>query len=120
MAVTLGVSELAQAIRVGDTTEETAQVTRLLAYATQAVARYLGAAYAATPEVVVNEGAIRLAAYMYDQPNAGRGLTFSDALRNSGAAAVLLPYRIHRAGLIGGDPTAPAAPPPLAPAPATY
>ena len=35
---------------------------------------------------------------MYDQPNAGRGLSFAHALRNSGAAAILLPYRIHRAG----------------------
>ena len=103
MAVTLTVAELAAAIRVGDSAEEVAQVTRLLAYATQAVAQYLvvDTAYAATPSAVVDEGAIRLAAYLYDQPNAGRGLTFSDALRNSGAAAVLLPYRIHRAGLVG-------------------
>ena len=35
------------------------------------------------------------------RPNAGRGLSFAHALRNSGAAAILLPYRIHRAGSTG-------------------
>ena len=101
MAVTLTVAGLAAAIRVGDTTEETGQVTRLLAYATEAVARHLDTAYSSTAEAVVNESVVRLGAYLYDQPNAGRGLGFSEALRNSGAASMLLPYRLHRAGIVG-------------------
>ena len=101
MAVTLTVTALAAAIRVGDTAEETGQVTRLLSYSTQAVARHLDTAYATTPEAVVNEAVIRLAAYLYDQPHAGRGLQYSASLRNSGAATMLLPYRVHRAGIVG-------------------
>ena len=45
-----------------------------------------------------NEAAIRLAGYLFDQPFAARGGTYANALRNSGAARMLLPYRIHRAG----------------------
>ena len=57
MAVTITVAELTAALRLNDTAEETAEVTRLLAYA--------------------------------------------NALRSSGAARMLLPYRIHRAGYYG-------------------
>ena len=94
MAVTLTVAALRSALRLGDSAEETAEATRLLAFASAAVTKQAPGA----PDVVHNEAAIRLAAYLYDQPNAGRGATYADALRNSGAAAILLPYRIHRAG----------------------
>ena len=98
MAVTITATELAAALRVGDSTEETAEVTRLLAYATEAVTRHLGGAFAGTPDMVVNEAVVRLAAYLFDQPNAGRGASYAAAGRNSGAWAMLLPYRVHRAG----------------------
>ena len=98
MAVDLTVAALASALRVGDSPEETAQITRLLAYAQAAISRHLGAAYATAPAAVVNESAIRLAGYLFDQPTASRGSAFADGLRNSGAAAILLPYRVHRAG----------------------
>ena len=101
MAVTITAPQLAAAMRLGDSAEELAEVTRLLAYATEAVSRHVTAAYADTPEVAVNEAVIRLAAYLYDQPNAGRGEAYANALRNSGAARMLLPYRIHRAGAVG-------------------
>ena len=101
MAVTLTQVELSSAIRLGDSAEEVAEATRLLAFATEAISRHLGNAYAAAPEAVVNEAAIRLAGYFYDQPNAGRGLSFANAGRNSGAWAILLPFRLHRAGSTG-------------------
>ena len=94
MAVTLTVAELAGALRLGDSTEETTEVTRLLAYATEAVNRYAPGA----TDAPANEATIRLAAYLFDQPNAGRGVGFANALRNSGAAAMLLPYKVVRAG----------------------
>ena len=94
MAVTLTAAELAAALRLGDSTEETAEATRLLAFATAAVTKHAPAA----PDVVQNEAAIRLSAYMFDMPNAGRGAGYADSIRNSGAAAILLPYRVHRAG----------------------
>ena len=101
MALTLTQVELSAAIRLGDSAEEVAEATRLLAYVTEAIARHLGDAYEDAPEAVVNEAAIRLAAYLFDQPHAGRGLSFANAGRNSGAWAILLPHRIHRAGSAG-------------------
>ena len=97
MAVTLSVLELAAAIRLGNSTEETAQATRLLATATEIVTRHAPG----SPDAIQNEAAIRVAGYLFDAPQAAQGAGFGDILRNSGAAALLLPYRIHRAGSTG-------------------
>ena len=97
MAVTIIAAELAAALRLGDTEEETAEATRLLAYTTAAVTRHVPVA----PDAVHNEAAIRLAGYLFDQPYAGRGASYANALRNSGAAAMLLPWRVHRLGNTG-------------------
>ena len=101
MALTLTVQELSSAIRLGDSAEELAEATRLLAYVTAAISTHLADAYEDAPEAVVNEAGIRLAGYLFDQPNAGRGLSFANAGRNSGAWAILLPFRVHRAGTTG-------------------
>lgn len=106
MAVTLTVAEVAAAIRVGDSTAETAEVTRLLEYATEAISTFLTTAYAATPAAVVNEATVRLAGFLYDQPTVSGRDQLANALRSSGAGAILLPYRIHRAGLIDASPEA--------------
>ena len=66
-----------------------------------AVARHLGDAFDDAPDAVVEEAIIRLSAYMFDQPNAGRGMMYADALRSSGAAMILLPFRVIRAGSKG-------------------
>ena len=97
MPVTLTVPELAAAMRVGDTAEETAEVTRLLGFATVAVEHHA----ADCPDVVHNEAAIRLASYLYDQPGTSSRANFANALRNSGAARLLLPYRVHKVGSAG-------------------
>ena len=94
MAVTITQAELSAALRLGTSTEEIAEATRLLTYATEAVTQHAEHA----PDAVQNEATIRLAGYLFDQPFAGRGDSYSNALRNSGAARMLLPYRIHRAG----------------------
>ena len=99
MAVTLTVAQLAAALRVGSTTEETAEVTRIRTYAVTAITRHLGdTQYAAAPAEVVNEALVRLSAYLYDRPSATAGAGYAGAMRNSGAGAILLPYRLHRAG----------------------
>ena len=97
MAVTITVAQLRAALRLNDSTEETAEVTRLLAYASEAVTKH--APWAA--ETSMNEAVRRLAGYLFDQPEAARGDSYANALRNSGAARILLPYRIHRLGLAG-------------------
>ncbi len=101
MAVTLTQAELSGALRLGDSAEETAEASRLLSYATVAVSRHLSDAFDDAPDAVVNEAVIRLSGYLFDQPNAGRALMYSDALRSSGAAMILLPYRVIRAGSTG-------------------
>ena len=100
MAITLTTDALLNALRLGETPEETAEATRLLSFATQTISDYLGAEYTNAPEAVLNEAAIRLCGYLFDQPYATRGTFFSNALRNSGAGAMILPYRIHRAGSV--------------------
>ena len=97
MAITITVAQLASAMRVGETAAETEQVTRLLVYAEVAISQHLGSAYATAPDAAVNEAAIRIASYLYDQPTASGGLAFGNAMRFSGAARILLPYRLHRA-----------------------
>lgn len=94
MAVTRTATELAAALRLGSTTEETAQATRLLATATAAVTKHAPDA----PDAIQDEAVIRVAGYLFDAPTAARGAGYGDILRNSGALALLLPYRVHRAG----------------------
>jgi len=96
MAVTLTVEALRNALRTGDTTEETTEITRLLGYSAAVVDSHVGSAV--VPNEIENEAAIRVAAYLYDMPAAARGSAYANVFRNSGAAAMLLPFRTHRAG----------------------
>lgn len=94
MAVTCTDVQLADSLRLGYTLEELAEAARLLALVSVVVVKHAPTA----PDVIHNEAAIRLASYLYDQPTAPRGDGYANALRNSGAARLLLPYRVHRAG----------------------
>ena len=64
MAVTLTIAQLSAAVRLGDSAEELAEITRLHAYAVEAVEKYAPDA----PETTANEAVVRLAAQMFDQP----------------------------------------------------
>ena len=94
MAVTFSVVDLAAALRLSDTPEETAEATRLLQYCSEAIAQYAPTA----SDIAMTEAARRLAGYLYDQPEAGRGIAYANAMRSSGAARMLLPWRVHRLG----------------------
>ena len=94
MAVTITPAQLAAAIRVGDSAEEAAEVTRLLEYATEAVTKHAPDA----PAAVHNEAVVRLSGFMFDKPTTSRGDAFAFAMRSSGAARMLLPYTEHGAG----------------------
>ena len=91
MAVTA--ETLIQALRLGDTTEERAIAERLLAAAQEIVDREAGRA----PDVLQDEAVIRLVGYWFDMPQAARGAGFANAFRNSGAQAIVAPYRPVRA-----------------------
>ena len=99
MAITLTIAELLAALRLTDTTEELAEATRLHALASEITTTTAPDA----PDVVQNECVVRLAAYLYDQPNAAPGDSYANAWRASGAGRLALPYIIHRAGLTGEE-----------------
>ena len=99
--MTIDAAALTTALRLGSTAEEAAEVERLLAFASVAVERHLGAAFATTPAAVVNEAVVRLAGHMFDQPLAARGSGYADGLRNSGALQIMASWRTHRAGTTG-------------------
>ena len=99
MAIDLTLEQLTAALRLGTSQAETDEASRLLAYVYAAVPREAPDA----PAVVSNEAAIRLAAYLYDQPTTSQGDQVANALRFSGAKALLLPYRVHRAGNVSVD-----------------
>ena len=104
MAVTITRADLAARIRLGRTPTELDEADQILAYATEAVTHHAPDA----PDVVHNEAAYRLAGYIYDRPFASADTRFSNAFRNSGAAAALLPYRMHGAGVETTAGTSPA------------
>ena len=98
MPVTTTAPEMVARIRGGSGAATATEVAELLGYATAQIERYLGSAYATTPDVVLNEAARRIVGYLFDRPQASRYTTYAGVLRNSGAGESLLAYRIHRAG----------------------
>lgn len=98
MAVTLTVPQLAVALRLATAPDQTIpaaqtdELTRILATATAMVERYAPAA----PDGQHNEAAIRLAGWLYDtDPSEIRRV--QSPMANSGAAALLAPWRVQRA-----------------------
>ena len=90
----LTVAQLAAAIRVGTTQAERDEITRLKAYGETEIDRFADGA----PSEVKDEALVRIVGYLYDAPTTA----YANAVQNSGAAAMLLPYRVHRAGIISG------------------
>ena len=100
MAVTLVLSNIRSELRLAGFGHENEIAMRLIRYSTAAIEKHLGAVgYAACPDEITNEACIRLCAYAYDQPTAGVAGRYANAMRNSGAASILLPWRVHTAGL---------------------
>ena len=95
MAVTMTADQLVAALRLGDSTEELTEVTRILAFVSEAVVQYAPLA----SDVAHSESARRMAGYIYDQPEAARGDSYANAMRNSGAARMLFAFRAHRLGI---------------------
>ena len=75
MAVTFSAVDLAAALRLGDSAEELAEVTRLLDYVSESVTQHAPKA----PDVAHTEAARRLAGYLYNQPESSRGEGYSNA-----------------------------------------
>ena len=101
----LTVIELAAALRLGDGVEAPTEplsgiLTRLLGVAEATANIYAPGA----PETVRDEAAIRFSAYLYDLPDSQRGSGYAAAWVNSGAGALVSPWRVHR---IEGSPATP-------------
>ncbi len=94
MAVSVSVSDVARSIRAVDSADVLAELTDLLAYASAEVTRIAPLA----PDPVHNRAAISIVGYLYDRPTSGREMAYANVVRNSGAGAMLLPYRKHRGG----------------------
>ena len=101
MTVTITQAEVTVAIRAATTTENVdptvaAVIAYLYAAAGELVVNYAPDA----PDDIHNAAMIRLTGWLYDsdptEPGIGR------AIQTSGAAALLGPWRSHRAGIIGG------------------
>ena len=85
----ISVDALVNSLRVGDTAQERDIVDRMLPAAQTLVSKHAPDA----PEPIQEEAIYRLVAYWFDMPNAHRGAGFANAFRNSGAQAILAPYR---------------------------
>lgn len=101
MAVTVTLAQLGAHLRVGDgTTEPTGPeavvLTRILATATALVTAYAPDA----PDAIHDESAVRCAGYLMDSDPSGSSPGGPNALRSSGAAALLSRYVVRRGGLI--------------------
>ena len=94
MAVRATVSDVARSIRAVASPDVLAELGDLLEYASAEVKRIAPSA----GYKVHNRAAIAIVGYIYDRPTAGREMAYANAVRNSGAGAMLLPYRTHRGG----------------------
>ena len=101
MAVSRTIAELAADLRIGDGTTPTGAVlsvlTRIAATATAMVERFAPGA----PGEIHDEAFARLCGWLYDSDPSGASPGGPVAMRASGAASLLSPYKVRRAGLIG-------------------
>jgi len=106
MAVTTTQAAVTVAIRAAASAsaipaEVTAAMDLIFPAAVAIVTEYAPAA----PDAVQNAAVVRLAGWLYDaDPTDSRSM---DAIRVSGAAPLLMPWRVHRAGAIAGAGAAP-------------
>ena len=102
MALTTADFLRALRLTAGDV-DATAEAERLAATSETMVNQYAPDA----PEAILDEARLRVAGYLYDAPPDG-GRTVRSPLLHSGAAALLAPYRKHRAGVADAPAPAPA------------
>ena len=102
MAVTRTLSQLAADLRIGDgVTEPTGAVAVVLARI-DATAREMVQKHAPlAPDAIHNEAFVRLCGWLHDADPSGSTPGGPSALRSAGAAAILAPYKVRRAGRIG-------------------
>ena len=102
MAVTRTLAQLAGDLRIGDGETAPTGAVAVLLGRISATATAMVLAYApAAPDALHDEAFVRLAAWLYDADPSGAAPGGPAALRSSGAASLLNPYKVRRGGLIG-------------------
>lgn len=106
----LNTEKLLEAIRVETSDANTRAATRML----EAVTAFLKkqgftvpikrSDPPGVPDSVFEQAVIQMCGYLWEQPaSAPARMNFANAMQNSGASALLAPWKTHRAGVIGGD-----------------
>ena len=104
--VTRTLAQLGGDLRIGDGAAAPTGPAAVVLERIAATARVLVEDYAPdAPEAVLNESFVRLAGWLYDADPSGSTPGGPAALRSSGAASLLGPYRTRRGGLITASPT---------------
>ena len=102
MAVTRTLAQLGADLRIGDGTAAPAGPVGVVLARIDATARAMVVRYAPdAPDAIHNEAYVRLAGWLFDADPSGANPGGSAALRASGAASLLGPYKVRRGGLIG-------------------
>ena len=101
MAVTRTLAQLSADLRIGDgvtdpTGAQAVVLERIAATAAAMVQKYAPDA----PDAIHNEALVRLAGWLYDADPSGQNPGGPAAMRASGAASILSPYKVRRGGLI--------------------
>ena len=104
MAVTRTVTQLAADLRIGDGATAPTGAEAVLLARIDATARAMVLEYQSegVPDAIHNEAYVRLAGWLYDSDPSASNPGGASALRASGALALLSPYKVRGAGLIGG------------------
>ena len=101
MAVTVAITpaDLGAALRIDLPADSdlSGLIDRLIGASVQVCARFVGSN---APNEVADEAVVRLAGYIFDSPEAPMGTGFAGAFRNSGAMALLSPWKKRRAGAL--------------------
>lgn len=99
MAITITAAQVALAIRAATDPEEIPEaVSTVLSFLVPAASSIVLAWAPSAPDAVHDAALIRLTGWLYDaDPADGRS---GQAMQLSGAASLLAPFRVHRAGII--------------------
>ena len=98
MAVTL--PDLLEAISVVDNAVNRKKVMRISAAVVDLIRDYSPDA----PDSIKDQAMVQCVGYIYESPSSAPARqNFANAMANSGAHAMLAPWRTHQAGVIGGS-----------------
>ena len=103
MAVTRTLAQLGADLRITDGAAAPTGAAGILLGRIDATAREMVTRYAPdAPDAIHDEAYVRVAGWLYDSDPSGSSPGGPSALRSSGAASLLSPYKVRRAGKIGG------------------